>query len=286
MRHRLVLSVVDLSLIGLATLCAQFLRDSFDTRPEQIAALLPYLGLSLATAVPALAVFGLNQSIWRLSGMADYLNVLGAAVLIVASAVGLGFLVNRLEGVARSLPVIQACLIVLGLVGVRELVRLRHSGRRKTVALPAFPSKGPENVLVVGVNVITELYLQSVAEFSAGRIVVMGLLARKENQTGRLVHRHKILGSPEQIASILGDLEVHGVPIDRIVVTLPFDELSAEARAALQEAEENSSIRVEFFADRICVGERAERATPALMSLAPAKDTDPASPRIDDPIGG
>jgi lipopolysaccharide/colanic/teichoic acid biosynthesis glycosyltransferase len=277
MHHRLVLSVVDLSLIGLATLCAQFLRDSFDTRPEQIVALLPYLGLSLAIAIPALSAFRLNQSIWRLSGMADYLSVLGAAVLIVTSAVGLGFLINRLEGVARSLPLIQACLIVLCLVGAREVVRLRHSGRRKAAVPPASPLGGPENILIVGISVITELYLQSVAEFSAARIVVAGLLAPKENQTGRLVHRHKILGSPEQIASILGDLEVHGVPISRVIVTLPFDELSVEARAALQEAEENSRIRVEYFAEHICVGERSKRAPPAPIPRNPAKNPDTAA---------
>ena len=91
--------------------------------------MLPYLGLTLAAAIPSLALFKLNQSIWRLSGMADYLNVLGAAIVIVTSAVGLGFLVNRLEGVARSLPIIQAYLIVFGLVGVRVLARLRHIGR-------------------------------------------------------------------------------------------------------------------------------------------------------------
>jgi lipopolysaccharide/colanic/teichoic acid biosynthesis glycosyltransferase len=136
----------------------------------------------------------------------------------------------------------------------------------------AFAAGGPENVLVVGINVITELYLRSLAEFSDGRIRVMGLLARKEHQTGRLVHRHKVLGSPEQIASVLGDLEVHGVPVSRVVVTLPMSDLSVEARSALQEAEENSRIRVEYFAEQICIGERAERAAPAASVPEKAAD--------------
>src|SRR5262245_8439629 len=183
MRHRLVLASVDLCLIALATLCAQLLRDSFETRPEQAMTLLPYLGLTLVAAIPSLAVFKLNQSIWRLSGMADYLRILGAAILMVASAVGLGFLFNRLEGVARSLPIIQAFLIVFGLVGVRVVVRLRHAGRGRVVAQPSPQPEGPENILVVGINSITELYLRSVAEFSAGRVKIMGLVARKESHT-------------------------------------------------------------------------------------------------------
>jgi lipopolysaccharide/colanic/teichoic acid biosynthesis glycosyltransferase len=254
MRHRLVLSIVDLCLIGLATLSAQLLRDSFETRPEQIAGLLPYLGLTLAAAVPSLALFRLNQSIWRLSAMPDYLNALGAAIVTVAAAVGLGFLVNRLEGVARSLPIIQAYLIVFTLVGARVLVRLRHLGRGKGPAPAPLSLNGTENVLVVGINPITELFLRSVAEYAAGRTQVMGLLAPKEGQTGRLVQRHKILGSTEQIANVLLDLEVHGVPVSRVVVTVPFGELTPRARTALQEAEEGSGIRVEYFADYICGG--------------------------------
>jgi len=276
MRHRLVLSVVDLGLIGLATLCAQLLRDSFETRPEQVVALLPYLGLTLAAAIPSLAVFKLNHGIWRFSGMADYLSVLGAAILIVASAVGLGFLVNRLEGVARSLPVIQACLILFGLVGVRVVARLRHAGRGRAGLQPVPIPAGPENILVVGINPISELYLRSVAEYAAGRVRVVGLLARKESQTGRLVQRYRILGSPEQIASILGDLQVHGVPISRVVVTLPFDKLSLEARTALQEAEENSGVKVEFFAEHICSAERAKRAAPPTMPPASTQNADAA----------
>jgi lipopolysaccharide/colanic/teichoic acid biosynthesis glycosyltransferase len=202
--------------------------------------------------------------------MADYLSALGAAVLIVASAVGLGFLVNRLDGVARSLPIIQAHLIVFGLVGVRVAARLRHSGRGKAAAPALAPSEGPENILVVGVNVITELYLRSVAEFSGGRIRVMGLLASRESQTGRLVHRHRILGSPEQIAGILGDLQVHGVPIARVVVTLPVEDLSLEARTALHEAEERSGIRVELFAEHIRSGESG-RPAGAVGPPAPEK---------------
>jgi lipopolysaccharide/colanic/teichoic acid biosynthesis glycosyltransferase len=282
MRHRLVLSIVDLCVIGLATICAQLLRDSFETRPEQLLALLPYLGLTLAAAIPSLALFKLNQSIWRFSGMADYLSALGAAILIVATAVGLGFLVNRLEGVARSLPIIQAHLIVFGLVGVRVAARLRNNGRGRAAARPLQAAGAPENILVVGVNLITELYLRSLAEFSAGRVQVMGLLAAKERNTGRLVQRYRILGRPEQIAGILGDLEVHGAPIGRIVVTLPFEELSPEARAALHEAEENLRVRVEFFADYICGSERSKRAAPVVPPLG-RTSADRAPAHVDAP---
>ena len=279
MRHRWLLSIVDLFLIGLATLSAQLLRDSFETRPEQIVGLLTYVGLTLAAAIPCLALFKLNHSIWRLSAMPDYLNVLGAAIATVAAAVGLGFLVNRLDGVARSLPVIQAYLIVFALVGARVLARLRHLGRGKSPAPPPHHLTGPENILVVGINPITDLFLRSIAEYAAGQTQVIGLLATTEAQTGRLVQRHEILGTPEQIANVLLDLEVHGVPMSRVVVTVPFANLTPEARSALQEVEEGSGITVEYFADYICGGQRSGRIAAAspLPHNKAATDTPPAT---------
>ncbi|HEY1243564.1 MAG TPA: sugar transferase, partial [Hyphomicrobiaceae bacterium] len=76
------------------------------------------------------------------------------------------------------------------------------------------------------------------------------------------------LGSPEQIARILGDLEVHGVPIARVVVTLPVEDLSLEARTALHEAEEHAGIRVEFFAEHIRSG-GSRKPAGAVVPLAP-----------------
>jgi FlaA1/EpsC-like NDP-sugar epimerase len=95
MRHRFALLGVDLALIGLATICAQLLRDNFETSAEQLFALLPYVAMSLVAAILAVTAFGLNRSIWRLSGMADHVRIATAAGLTVILAVVLGFLVNR-----------------------------------------------------------------------------------------------------------------------------------------------------------------------------------------------
>lgn len=254
MRHRLVLTSVDLGLIGLATLCAQFLRDNFDTSPDQVLALLPYVGLTGCVAIPVLTATGLNRSIWCLSAMADYLRAAVATLAIVTVAVVLGFLVNRLEGVARSLPILQAALVLCALVGVRVTSRLRYAGRDSNwaQAMVLSPSSQTgETILVVGINRVTELYLRSLAEYSPGRIKIAGLLATKQRHTGRLVQGHKILGMPEEVTSVLRALEVHGVGIERIVVTVAFDALSADAQAALLDVERRSNIKIEFFADNI-----------------------------------
>jgi lipopolysaccharide/colanic/teichoic acid biosynthesis glycosyltransferase len=261
-RHRFLLTITDLALIAAATVGAQLLRDNFEIRPEQVAALLPYLGLTLAASLPVLAAFGRNRNIWRLSAMADYTRVMGAAILIVTAAVVFGFLSNRLNGVARSLPVIQAGLLVFGLVSVRVLARVRHDRRRfgpKVSRFAPCASQPSETILLVGVNRISELYLRSLAEFGDGRVRVAGLLDPKERHTGRFVHEHRVLGGPEAIDSILRDLEVHGIVITRIVIAVAFDTLSPAARNALLGVEKHSGVELQLFAENIGIVDRSDR---------------------------
>lgn len=254
MPRQLSMLLIDLLLIALASLGALFLRDNLEVSSDRVLSLLPYLGLTLAVAVPVLMVFGLNRSIWRLSTMSDYMSVVTAVVVIVPAAVILGFIANRLDGVARSLPVLQAILMVFLSVGGRVLTRQRHALRKRSVAVPAVMPvalEGRETILVVGLNRITELYLLSVAEFAADRIRIAGLLGRSERHTGRLVQQHRVLGMPEQVASVLKTLEVHGVFVNRIVVTTAFIRLSSKAQAALLEIERTSDIKLDLFAERL-----------------------------------
>jgi lipopolysaccharide/colanic/teichoic acid biosynthesis glycosyltransferase len=283
-RHRFLLTLADLALIALATVGAQLLRDNFEIRSEQLAALLPYLGLTLAISVPMLAAFGLNRSIWRMSAMPDYTRVMGAAILIVTAAVVLGFVSNRLNGVARSLPVIQVGLLAFGLVAVRVLARWRHDRRRPGPKVSRFApgaSEPPETILLVGVNRISELYLRSLAEFAGGQVRVAGLLDPRKRHIGRLVQEHQILGGPEAIERILWDLAVHGIAITRIVVAVAFDTLSPAAQNALLAVERRSSVKLEFFAENIGIVDRSERPRSSADASPGETREDPAAFRIE-----
>src|SRR5215831_1526341 len=281
MRHRLALLGADLGLVGLATIGAQLLRDNFEARGEQLAALLPYLAMTLIAALLAITALGLNRSVWRMSGMADHVRIVGATGLTVISAVLLGFLFNRLNGVARSLPIIQGFLIAFGLVGVRVASHLRYAARLRKTSVARASGGQPasqEVILLIGTNSIMDLYLRSLAEFAGGAIRVAGLLTDSERHTGRLIREHRILGSAADVVRILNDLAVHGLSVDRIVVTVPFDRLSAGARAALQELEDSSDIKIEFFAENIgVVGRERAASTPSPL---PQNDTSNASSAI------
>ena len=255
--HRFIVTLLaDLCLVALATIGAVAFRDNLEFSPARIEAMWPYLIATLAVSLPIFLAFGLNRSIWRMSSAGDYLRVAVASMLIVLSATSVSFLVNRLEGVARALPPLQLILMILLLAGTRVLVRLRHGNRRRAPTLltpEGENARRPATVLVLGINRVCELYLQALNEFAADRIVVAGLIGGNERHTGRLVQRHAVLGTPEQISDVLRDLEVHGIAVDRIVVTTAIERLSQTARDALIQLERESSIELDFFAERIGV---------------------------------
>ena len=267
MRKRIILLFLDVAIIVLATTLAVLLRDNFETRIIQFQGLLPYFTATALTSVIVLSLFGLDRAIWRMSSMLDYLVVSGAAVAIVMLTVGASFLINRLEGVARAMPILQALLMICGLVGFRVLARLRHSFRNRPRVQPANAMMEGntipfESILVVGLGRVAELYVQSVEEFGAGTKRIVGLLGIADRHSGRRIHQHAILGPTDQVESILQDLEVHGVFVDRIVVTVPFGNLPPKARQSLLDLNTSSNIKLELFAQQF---EAAHSSSPSRM---------------------
>ena len=239
---------VDLFLVALATVAAVVIRDNFVIVAPRLISLVPYLVVTLSVAALVFPIFGINRSLWQFTSMRDGLRIVAATVIVILSAVAIGFIVNRLEDVPRGLPVIQGLLIVSFLVGGRVLTRLSHD--RRVRPAPAPHGDGVETVLVIGLNKLAELYLQCLAELDTGRVRIAGLLG-EGGRVGLSVHSHPVLGTPEQVASTLRRLELHGVFVDRILVAVPRDDLSVPAQDALSQIQETTTICIEYLAERM-----------------------------------
>jgi FlaA1/EpsC-like NDP-sugar epimerase len=219
----LILLIVDLAIILAATLAALFLRENFEVTGTRLAEFFPYLLASLLMAAAIFSLAGLNRSVWRFSGLNDYLRATAAAGATIAGAVGLAFVYNRLEGVARSLPPLQFLTATAFLMAARVLHRVSHDRRhlRKTNAAllkPDTSGRAAKSVLIVGISKLAEAYLQAAAQLAPGQMKVAGLVGRSERHTGRLVATYPVLGTPERLAAILGGLDVHGVTVNCIVI--------------------------------------------------------------------
>ena len=172
--HRYLLLLLDVCLVFLSTIIALALRENFALTEDRIQASLPYLGATVFSSAVLIPVAGLNASIWRFSGMYDYLRVAGVLTAISVGAVSLSFAYHRLEGVPRSLPFLQVLVGTAVLVGARVLHRLSHArqqGRKKSVVCARIPARSAElTVLVLGVTRLTEAYVQALAELAPGKV--------------------------------------------------------------------------------------------------------------------
>ena len=256
---------VDLVIVALASIAALGLRENFAIAEDRWVAFAPHLALTLAVAGPTLVFFELDRSVWRFSGLADYVRAGIASLLIVAGATVLSFILNRLEGVARSLPALQVLLIVMGLVGVRVLSRVMHARRRSSTHAPVALPEAGDTVLIVGWSPLVDLFVRSASEFGSDRLHIAGILSPRPNHVGRLVHAVKVLGTPEEADKVIANLDVHGVHVGRIVVATSMDRLSDEARRVLREIESTTEIHLEFIAERLGISATTARPTPRRM---------------------
>ena len=198
------------------------------------------------------------------------IRIIAAVTVALLLAVFVSFVGSRLEGVARSIPVIQWFLLVSAMVGTRVAIRIWQERRRHDNS--AHPHAYVEHVLIVGVSHLTELFLESVAEYASKRVDIVGILSEERELRGRLLRFHKVLGTPEELPRVLAELEVHGVALERIVVMQPFEQLSPAARDALLEVEKASSVRVDWIAELLglTVGRRSSDDEQPELSLGVA----------------
>jgi lipopolysaccharide/colanic/teichoic acid biosynthesis glycosyltransferase len=252
--RRYTLFLLDILWMSLSPVAAIFLRDNFELSYERLAAIAPYNYITAATGAAVFLVAGVHRGLWRYSSLQDLLRVIAAATVTILIAQFLAFDFNRLEGLPRSLPAIQWFVVIAALAGTRVGVRLvLDLVRSNAQAAPEIDSQWPlpqRNVLVVGLSRCTELYLRAVAEHASDWLFVAGILVEESSLHGREIKLYKVLGDPKDLCKILAQYETHGVTIDRIVLAVPFRQLSPKAREALDAAEDRG-IRIDVLVEQL-----------------------------------
>jgi lipopolysaccharide/colanic/teichoic acid biosynthesis glycosyltransferase len=249
--RRLTLIYVDLLFVALATIIAVVLRGYFDTVSESLVVLMPYSFISVGCASVVFLLGGLDRTPWRYSSVADHMQVIVLTMLAILLALVITFALNRLQPVARSLPVLQGGLIVSILIAARSAARFWHTRQIHFSGNARIDEPPRETVLLVGVNTVTELFLVSLNEFASQRFHVAGILAEESSMRGRAIQQKPVLGTVEELHEILQSLEVHGVVVDRIVVTAAANRLRRVSLKNLMEAEKSSNVVVQFLSEQL-----------------------------------
>jgi lipopolysaccharide/colanic/teichoic acid biosynthesis glycosyltransferase len=242
---------VDLTWVALSAFIALFIRDNFVLWALKVQGILLYALFCVVSAAIVFSAARLHRTLWRYVSLVDVLRLIAAVTIALLLALLGDFVLNRLEGVARSLPVIQWLLLITAMVGSRIAVRLMGERKGRQCGNLDKSPQPTQQVLVVGVNDLAELYLRSVTEFAPASFVIVGILSPESTLRGRFLRMYKILGEPADVQQVLAQLDIHGVTVDRIVVTQPFELLSRNAQEALRAVETSSAIKVDWLIESL-----------------------------------
>ena len=284
MRHYFALAI-DLGWVALSAILAVVIRDNFVPYESHLEAAAAYTAIAVAASTIVFAIAGSHKTLWAYTSLHDVLRVIAAVTVALLLSVFVSFVLSRLEGVARSVPLIQWFLLVSAMVGTRVAVRIWHERARRG-RLPTADTS-VQHMLIVGLSHLTELYLQSIAEYASKSVDIVGILSERRELRGRLLRYHKVLGTPEELPRVMAQLEVHGITLERIVVMQPFEQFSRRAGEALLAVERGSGVRVDWMVELLgLAGGLGREHGSALGSSVPepqAMKTSPAARKVAQP---
>ena len=269
--------------MGLTAILAVLIRDKFIPIEAHLEAIAAYTLIAVASCALVFAIVGPHRMLWRYISLPEVLALVATVTIGFLLALFISFVASRLENVGRSVLVIHWLLLLGAMIGTRVLVRLWHERARRERLSP--PPASVQHVLVVGVSHLTELFLQSVAEYAAKTIDVVGILSHQHELSGRTLRFQKVLGTPEKLLQVIAKLEVHGVAVDRVVVMKSAEELPQRARDALIAVEKSSGIQVDWLIERLGLGPTPAKVDSAAPALAQATN-EPAAKATEGPALG
>ena len=249
--------VADLGWVCLSPYIALLVRDNFVFNQPHWDAIIPYSGFTFVAGAVVFGALRPHKTLYRYTSLFDLLRISAAVTLTIFLALSLSFLTSRLEGVARSIPVIQWLILIAILIWIRVLARMWSEFQRRSNVVRGSPTT--EHVLVIGVSHLTELYLESLAVYAPRRLEVVGILSEHRELRGRLLRNQMVLGAPEKLASVLEQLELHGVEVARIAVIEPVERLSRSARNAILAVEQTSDIKIDWLPERLGLTEESSK---------------------------
>jgi lipopolysaccharide/colanic/teichoic acid biosynthesis glycosyltransferase len=252
------LLLFDLIVVMLSPFIALVIRDDFQLRASFLEGLFLYALACTVISVFVMLLLGTHRGVLRFTSFKEASRILVAATLIIVLSLALCFVINRVDGIPRSVPLIQWAFIVSTLLGTRLAIRVLLRPKKRWSRFEGNPFK--EHILVVGVNCISELYLRAVADLAGDRVVVEGLLDENTMLKGRRLQHHKVIGQPVDLPQILSTLTVHGVEITRIVITMPFEDLSEKSREALLHWESGGTVTLELFEEKLGFGKHDQES--------------------------
>lgn len=247
--NRVLVLVVDILMVVTGAVLAIGLRDNLYIEWDKVERLFPYMLASAVAAVAIIELLGIDRSLWRFSALGDYLRIVVAAVCVVFTATAFSFVYNRMEGIARSIPLLHLGVTIWLMVGMRVAYRLRYLRQLRANPADAAASRAvlQSHVLLIGLNSLTDLFIKSVEETGATNCRVVAVFDPNKGGGDVRLHRVKVYRDEVDLATLIGELAVHGVFVNRLVLATPLETLPEAVRDDIRTLSQQSNMRVDML---------------------------------------
>jgi len=247
---RLRLSAVDVIWAAIAPCLALACRDPSLFSPAKLDQVALYCGTSFFFALIAFIVFRTRDGIAHHFSVHDALVVAKAVVLAESLSILTLFTVTRLDIIPRSTPIIHGLMLSAGLVLVRTFVRV-HSSEDSSMenGSPAVT----EHIILIGATRLSYLFTQLIRACSPNVGKIIALLDSNPEMRRRSIAGIPILGTPQQLPSIIDEFAEHGVFANRVVVGGDRIFLEEEALGNIEQICANRGLKLDFVPQLIGV---------------------------------
>jgi len=220
----------DIIMVALSFGISLGLRLGFNLDPFHSQALLP--GATLFTCLAFVVFLGMRlyRGIWRYASMNDLVALSKAVTLLVIIFAVLTLVIFRLDGLPRSVPFINWFVLMALLGGPRFAYRLFKDRTFDSHGSPKIP------VLLVGAGDEAELFIRATERSETAGYRAVGLVAESSGRVGRELHGIPVLGTLNEIKSVVEGLKGNERP-QRLVLTKSSFK-GAEIRDLLSTAEQ------------------------------------------------
>jgi lipopolysaccharide/colanic/teichoic acid biosynthesis glycosyltransferase len=235
-----------------APLLALSVRDAYILNYKFFALTALYCLISGIFTLVACIAFRLHDSLPRYFSGHDALDVVKAAVCALLMTYLVLFIFSRLEGIPRGAPVVHALLLAGGLIAARVIARAYDSDPNVKLAKS---SVGRENIIMVGANHLTSLYIKLLGTAWPHRYNFIAVLDDRAQSTGRTMAGVNILAATNNLETVIDEFVVHGVETSRVIVGGEETSLAEDALKDIRRICARKKIKLDFVPQLIGLSE-------------------------------
>ena len=225
----------DIVMSGLAFAIAIYLRLGDDPRFYAIEPMVQAGTLFMVISAVVFFFSGLYRGVWHYASMNDLMAITRAVTIAVLSFLLIMFLWTRFLYIPRSVIPITWFVLMALLGGPRFFYRLVKDRRFELVL-----ENGGNNriaVLLAGAGDGAELFIRALRRTPNANYQAVGIVSENPGRVGRQIHGVEVIGTMDDIPSVVKQLRRTGIRPQRLVLTR--DDLDgAQVRSLLGQADE------------------------------------------------